>query len=129
MHVPDPVISVAIAPKDNAAEIKMSKALRRFTKEDPTFCVKVDKESGETIVSGMGELHLEVYIERMKREYDAEVRTRLRRTEDEITARLVDVGVSEEDLQLAAVAARAEGDGALALTLGRRLQRLADGSR
>jgi hypothetical protein len=63
------------------------------------------------------------------REYDAEVRTRLRRTEDEITARLVDVGVSEEDLQLAAVAARAEGDGALALTLGRRLQRLADGSR
>jgi len=75
MHVPEPVISVAIAPKDNAAEIKMSKALRRFTKEDPTFQVKVDPESGETIISGMGELHLDVYIERMKREYQAAVNT------------------------------------------------------
>jgi hypothetical protein len=63
------------------------------------------------------------------REFDAEVRVRLTRTEHEITAHLLEDGVSEDDLRLAAVAARAEGDGALALTLGRRLQRLADGSR
>jgi elongation factor G len=75
MHVPRPVISVAIKPEDNASETKMSKALRRFSKEDPTFRVHVDAESGETIISGMGELHLEVYIERMKREYSAAVTT------------------------------------------------------
>jgi elongation factor G len=75
MHIPRPVISVAIKPKDSAAEIKMSKALRRFTKEDPTFVVSVDPESNETIMSGMGELHLDIYIERMKREYDAVVET------------------------------------------------------
>ncbi len=75
MHVPDPVISVAIKPADNAAEVKMGKALRRFTKEDPTFQVGVDAESNETIISGMGELHLDVYIERMKREYKANVIT------------------------------------------------------
>jgi elongation factor G len=75
MHVPRPVISVAVKPKDSAAEVKMSKALRRFTKEDPTFVVHVDPESNETIMSGMGELHLEIYIERMKREYDAAVVT------------------------------------------------------
>jgi elongation factor G len=75
MHVPRPVISVAIKPKDSASEVKMSKALRRFTKEDPTFVVHVDPESNETIMSGMGELHLEIYIERMRREYDAEVVT------------------------------------------------------
>jgi elongation factor G len=75
MHVPSPVISVSVNPVDNKAQINMSKALQRFTKEDPTFQVHVDKESGETIVSGMGELHLEVYIERMRREYKAEVTT------------------------------------------------------
>jgi elongation factor G len=75
MHVPAPVISVAIKPVDNAAEVKMSKALRRFSKEDPTFRVHVDPESGETIIRGMGELHLDVYIERMKREYSAAVVT------------------------------------------------------
>jgi elongation factor G len=75
MHVPAPVISVAIKPVDHVAETKMSKALRRFTKEDPTFRVNVDEESGETIIRGMGELHLEVYIERMKREYGATVET------------------------------------------------------
>ena len=73
MHVPRPVISVSITPIDNKAQQNMSKALQRFTKEDPTFRVGVDPESGETIVQGMGELHLEVYIERMKREYSAEV--------------------------------------------------------
>lgn len=75
MHVPNAVISVAIKPVDHVSENKMSKALRRFTKEDPTFRVKVDEESNETIIRGMGELHLEVYIERMKREYGAEVET------------------------------------------------------
>jgi len=73
MHVPDPVISIAIKPVDKNAETKMSKALRRFTKEDPTFRVAVDPESNETILSGMGELHLDVYLERMKREYNAAV--------------------------------------------------------
>jgi elongation factor G len=73
MHVPEPVISLAVIPSDNKAQVNMSKALNRFTKEDPTFKTFVDHETGETIISGMGELHLEVYIERMKREYDASV--------------------------------------------------------
>jgi elongation factor G len=75
MFVPKPVISVAIKAKDSGAEIQMSKALNRFTREDPTFKCWVDPESNETIVAGMGELHLDVYIERMKREYKAEVVT------------------------------------------------------
>lgn len=75
MHVPEPVISLSIVPKDNQAQINMSKALSRFTKEDPTFRTYVNHETGETIIAGMGELHLEVYIERMKREYNAEVTT------------------------------------------------------
>ena len=73
MYVPEPVISLAIVPKDNKAEINMSKALNRFSKEDPTFRTYVSEETGDTIISGMGELHLEVYIERMRREYKAEV--------------------------------------------------------
>ena len=75
MHVPDPVISLAIVPKDNEAEVNVSKALARFTKEDPTFKVYVSDQTGDTIISGMGELHLEVYLERMRREYRAEVTT------------------------------------------------------
>ena len=73
MHIPEPVISLAVIPVDNKAQTNMSKALNRFTKEDPTFRTYVDHETGETIISGMGELHLDVYIERMKREYKAEV--------------------------------------------------------
>jgi elongation factor G len=75
MYVPDAVISLTVTPKDSKAQNNMSKALRRFTKEDPTFRVGADPETGETIISGMGELHLDVYIERMKREYSAEVVT------------------------------------------------------
>jgi len=75
MFVPDPVISLAVFPNDNKAQINMSKALGRFSKEDPTLRTHVDKETKETIIEGMGELHLEVYIERMRREYGAEVTT------------------------------------------------------
>jgi elongation factor G len=75
MHVPDAVISLTVTPKDNKAQVNMSKALQRFTKEDPTFRVSMDRETHETIISGMGELHLDVYVERMKREYAAEVIT------------------------------------------------------
>ncbi|MCG8473294.1 MAG: elongation factor G [Desulfobacterales bacterium] len=75
MFVPEPVISLSITPKDNKAQINMSKALNRFTKEDPTFRSYLDEETNETIIEGMGELHLEVYVERMKREYKAEVET------------------------------------------------------
>ncbi|NCN40721.1 elongation factor G [bacterium] len=73
MFVPDPVISLAVAPKDKSHADNFSKALQKFRKEDPTFRVHRDEESNETIISGMGELHLEVYIERMKREFKVEV--------------------------------------------------------
>lgn len=75
MFVPEPVISLAIVPKDNKSQINMSKALGRFTREDPTFRTYVSDETNETIIEGMGELHLEVYVERMRREYTAEVST------------------------------------------------------
>ena len=75
MYVPAPVISLSVKPKDKAAAMQMSKALNRFTKEDPTFQVAIDPESNETIIKGMGELHLAVYVERMKREYKCEVET------------------------------------------------------
>ncbi|MFC2330325.1 MAG: elongation factor G [Treponema sp.] len=75
MYVPAPVISLSVKPKDKAAAMQMSKALNRFTKEDPTFQVTIDPESNETIIKGMGELHLAVYVERMKREYKCEVET------------------------------------------------------
>jgi elongation factor G len=73
MFVPDAVIYYAIEPKDKGGQANFSKALNRFSKEDPTFRVSRDEESGETIIAGMGELHLDVYIERMKREYKVEV--------------------------------------------------------
>jgi elongation factor G len=75
MYVPDPVISLAILPKDKKSTDQMAKALNRFTKEDPTFQTYVDAESNQTIIKGMGELHLEVYLERMRREYKCEVDT------------------------------------------------------
>lgn len=73
MHIPDAVISLAVSPKDKATAANFSKALQKFRKEDPTFRVTRDEESAETIISGMGELHLEIYIERMKREFNCEV--------------------------------------------------------
>jgi elongation factor G len=73
MHVPAAVISLAVAPKDRNAETNFSKALNRFTKEDPTFRVHQDEESQQTIISGMGELHLDIYMERMRREYACDV--------------------------------------------------------
>ncbi|KAL8837385.1 MAG: hypothetical protein Q9170_002556 [Blastenia crenularia] len=69
MFVPEPVISLSIKPKDNKDLQRFSKAMARFQREDPTFRVHVDNESNETIISGMGELHLDIYVERMRREY------------------------------------------------------------
>lgn len=75
IHVPDPVISLAVRPVDQKSAASLAKALGRFTKEDPTFQTYVDPESRQTIIQGMGELHLDVYLERMKREYRAEIET------------------------------------------------------
>ncbi|MBW1974450.1 MAG: elongation factor G [Deltaproteobacteria bacterium] len=75
MYVPAPVISLAIKPKSKEGHTKISKALNRFVKEDPTFRAYVDEETGDTIISGMGELHLEVYLERMRREYGIDLET------------------------------------------------------
>ena len=73
MHVPIPVIELSIKAKDKDNQARMSKGLQRFKKEDPTFHVFTDEESGETRIAGMGELHLEIYVERLAREYKAEV--------------------------------------------------------
>jgi len=73
MHVPEPVMSLTIKPKKNDQLDLFLKALARFQREDPTFLVKQNEESEEIIISGMGELHLFVYCERMKREYDIDL--------------------------------------------------------
>lgn len=75
MYVPDPVISLSIRPKHTKDTPNFSKAIARFQREDPTFRVHVDTESGESIISGMGELHLSIYVERMRREYNVDVVT------------------------------------------------------
>ena len=72
MEFPEPVISVAVEPKTKADQEKMSTALGRLAKEDPSFRVKTDEESGQTIISGMGELHLEIIVDRMRREFGVE---------------------------------------------------------
>lgn len=73
MFIPAAVMSLAVAPKNRDGQVNFSKALQKFTKEDPTFRVHRDEESNETLISGMGELHLEIYTERMKREFNVEV--------------------------------------------------------
>jgi elongation factor G len=72
MEFPEPVISVAVEPKTKADQEKMSIALGRLAKEDPSFRVKTDEESGQTIIAGMGELHLDILVDRMKREFGVE---------------------------------------------------------
>lgn len=75
IYVPEPVISLAVSPAGKKYSNNLAKALKRFTKEDPTFRTFVDAESKQTIIQGMGELHLDVYVERMRREYNVEVET------------------------------------------------------
>ncbi len=72
-HIPEPIISLSIKPKDNNSQTNMAKALNRFTKEDLTFKSYLDEETSETIIQGIGELHLDVYIERMRREYKVDL--------------------------------------------------------
>ena len=73
MFVPQPVLSLSIKPTKNDHNVKFQKALSKFQREDPTFHVNVDKESEEIIISGMGELHLQIYAERMRREFEIDV--------------------------------------------------------
>ena len=73
MFVPEPVIKVAVAPAKRDGADRLSKALHRFRREDPTLHISTDEETSETIMAGMGELHLEIYIERIRREYGVEV--------------------------------------------------------
>ncbi len=75
MFVPNPVISLSLKPRDQKSAANMAKALNRFTKEDPTFQTYVDHETSDTIIRGMGELHLDVYLERMRREYMVDLET------------------------------------------------------
>ena len=75
MYVPEPVIQIAIKAKATKDADRLSKALYRFRKEDPTLSISSDPESGETLMAGMGELHLDVYVERIRREYKVEVET------------------------------------------------------
>jgi len=69
IEVPEPVISLRVEPKTKADQEKMSLALRKLSDEDPTFRIKTDEETAETIISGMGELHLEIIVDRLKREF------------------------------------------------------------
>ena len=73
MYVPEPVMSLSIKPTKKEHNQKFHKSLQRFQREDPTFHVNMDKESEEIIVSGMGELHLQIYAERMRREFEIDV--------------------------------------------------------
>jgi elongation factor G len=72
MVFPEPVIAQAVEPKTKADQEKMGIALQRLAAEDPSFRVKTDEESGQTIIAGMGELHLEIIVDRMKREFGVE---------------------------------------------------------
>ena len=72
MEFPDPVIEIAVEPKTKGDQEKMGEALGRFAREDPSFRVTSDEESGQTIIKGMGELHLDIIVDRMKREFKVE---------------------------------------------------------
>ena len=72
MEFPEPVISVAVEPKTKADQEKMGIALNRLSAEDPSFRVQSDEESGQTVISGMGELHLDILVDRMRREFNVE---------------------------------------------------------
>src|SRR5262249_57370561 len=72
MEFPDPVIEVAVEPKTKGDQEKMGVALNRLAQEDPSFRVSTDQESGQTVIKGMGELHLEIIVDRMKREFKVE---------------------------------------------------------
>ncbi|MCC5680903.1 EF-Tu/IF-2/RF-3 family GTPase, partial [Klebsiella pneumoniae] len=72
MDFPDPVISVAVEPKTKADQEKMGIALSKLAQEDPSFRVKTDEETAQTIISGMGELHLDIIVDRMRREFGVE---------------------------------------------------------
>ena len=98
MSFPEPVISQAVEPKTKADQEKMSLALNRLAQEDPSFRVRTDEESGQTIISGMGELHLEILVDRMKREFNVEAtvgkpqvayRETIRKTCDEVEGKFV----------------------------------------
>lgn len=98
MEFPEPVISQAVEPKSKADQEKMGLALSRLAQEDPSFRVRSDEESGQTIISGMGELHLEVLVDRMKREFNVEAnvgkpqvayRETIRKTCDEVEGKFV----------------------------------------
>ncbi|MCZ7566457.1 MAG: elongation factor G [Burkholderiales bacterium] len=98
MEFPDPVIHVAVEPKTKADQEKMSLALGRLAQEDPSFRVRTDEESGQTIISGMGELHLEILVDRMKREFGVEAnvgapqvayRETIKRSCDEVEGKFV----------------------------------------
>src|SRR5690606_14128854 len=73
MSFPDPVIGIAVEPKTKTDQDKMGNALAKLAEEDPTFQVKTDEASGQTIISGMGELHLVIIVDRMRREFKVEV--------------------------------------------------------
>jgi elongation factor G len=73
-HFPEPVVSVAIEPATRVDQDKLGEALRKLSEEDPTFVVRFNDETGQTVISGMGELHLEVLVDRMRREFDVEAR-------------------------------------------------------
>ena len=73
MFVAEPVIKMAITTPNREGSDKLAKALQRFSREDPTFRVTTDEETGETLIAGMGELHLDIYVERIRREYKVEV--------------------------------------------------------
>ena len=93
MTFPEPVISVAIEPKTKADQEKLGTAIQRLAEEDPTFQVRTDEETGQTIIAGMGELHLEILVDRMRREFNVEAnvgkpqvayRETIRRTVDKV---------------------------------------------